>query len=73
MLEILSPDDETWEKIPFYAARGVDEVVIVDPAARTVTWLVLRDSAYQPTEHSELLDVDVADLAGQIDWPPFAD
>ena len=71
VLEVLSPDDETWEKVPFYADHGVDEVVVVDPAARTVTWLVLRDGLYEPTDRSDLLDVDVDDVAGRIDWPPI--
>ena len=51
--------------------HGVDEVVVVDPAARTVTWLVLRDGSYEPTDRSDLLDVDVDDVAGRIDWPPI--
>lgn len=30
VVEILSPDDETFEKLPFYAAHGVDEVLVVE-------------------------------------------
>ncbi len=30
VVEILSPDDETYDKFPFYAAHGVDEVLVVD-------------------------------------------
>jgi hypothetical protein len=36
VVEIVSPEDETWEKLPFYAAHDVDEVQIVDPAERKV-------------------------------------
>jgi hypothetical protein len=43
VVENLSPDDETREKLPFYAAHDVDEVLIVDPSGRTVTWLGLRE------------------------------
>ena len=31
--EIVSPDDETWKKLEFYAAHEVDELLIVDPQA----------------------------------------
>src|SRR5947209_3172810 len=31
VVEIVSPDDESWEKLDFYAERDVDEVLIVDP------------------------------------------
>ena len=31
-VEILSPGDDTWAKLPFYAQRDVDELLIVDPA-----------------------------------------
>jgi Uma2 family endonuclease len=44
VIEILSPGDETWEKLPFYAAHHVDEVLIVDPDTRTITWLALTDA-----------------------------
>ena len=65
----MSPDDETWAKLDFYAARGVDEVVVVDPADRTVAWMALVDGRYEPVERSALLDVDVATVAEAIDWP----
>jgi Uma2 family endonuclease len=29
VIEIVSPGDESWEKLPFYAARDIDEVLIV--------------------------------------------
>ena len=36
VVEVVSPRDETYAKLPFYAARGVDEVLVVDPALRRV-------------------------------------
>jgi Uma2 family endonuclease len=36
VIEILSPGDETYDKIPFYAAVGVRELLVFDPDARTV-------------------------------------
>ena len=69
VIEIVSPDDETWEKLPFYAAHHVDEVLIVDPQERTVNWLGLAGAEYRPIEHSGLVDLAAGDLAKQLDWP----
>lgn len=70
VLEILSPDDETWEKLPFYAAHHVDEILIVDPDAHRVYWLGLTaDERYEPIERSALVDLGPAELDRRIDWP----
>jgi Uma2 family endonuclease len=68
VIEIVSPDDESWEKLPFFAARSVDEVVIVDPAEQRVDWLVLRNGQYTPTERSALIDSGPAELSARIEW-----
>lgn len=36
VIEVLSPDDQTWDKLPFYFGRAVEEVWVVDPHAHTV-------------------------------------
>jgi Uma2 family endonuclease len=69
VVEIASPNDESWQKLPFYAAHGVEEVLIVDPAKRSVHWLGLRDGEYEPIERSALIDLGPDELAAQIDWP----
>jgi Uma2 family endonuclease len=68
-VEIVSPGDETWQKLPFYAAHEVDEVLIVDPEEHAVHWLGLDGGEYRPIAHSGLLDLGRDELAGQIDWP----
>ena len=70
VVEIVSPGDESREKLPFYARQRVDEVLIVDPRERAVHWLALADGAYAPIDRSGLMDMGAADLAEQIDWPP---
>jgi len=67
---ILSPGDETRDKLPFYAAHQVDEVVIVDPEQRSVEWLALHEGRYAPVQRSGLIDLARAALADRIDWPP---
>jgi Uma2 family endonuclease len=69
VVEILSPGDETWQKLPFFAAHRVDEVLIVDPSDPTVTWLGLRDGEYQPIDRSALIELGPAELADRLDWP----
>ncbi len=69
VVEILSPGDETRQKLPFYAAHDVDEVLIVDPDEQTVAWLGLREGRYQAFQRSELIELGPAELAEQLDWP----
>jgi Uma2 family endonuclease len=69
VVEIVSPDDETWAKLPFYAAHDVDELLIVDPREHTIHWLALRDGGYEPVERSALLDLGAEQLADEIEWP----
>ena len=37
MIEVLSPGEETLQKLPFYAKHDVDEVLIVNPQRRAMT------------------------------------
>ena len=68
-IEIRSPGDESWQKLPFYAAHGVDEVLIVEPAEHAAHWLALTDGEYRKVERSGLIDLGPAELAERIDWP----
>ena len=68
--EVVSPGDETWEKLPFYAAHGVDELLIVDPRERRVHWLVLGpEREYAAVGPSALIELGTKELAERIDWP----
>lgn len=70
VVEIVSPGDETWEKLPFYASHDVDEVLIVDPLRRTVAWFGLAGRSYREVAQSSLVELDAERLAEQIEWPP---
>lgn len=72
VVEIVSPGDESWEKLPFYATHRVDEVLIIDPSEAAVHWLALADDGYGPVERSALIALGAADLSDAIDWPPAA-
>ncbi len=70
VVEIVSPDDETPNKLDFYAAHGVDELLIVSPSERSVRWLALEDGCYVATDESSLVGVSADELASRIEWPP---
>jgi Uma2 family endonuclease len=72
VVEVVSPGDESWQKLPFYAAHGVDEILIVDPQERVVHWLGLTGDGYEPIERSALIDYWPERLAERIDWPDVA-
>jgi Uma2 family endonuclease len=68
VIEIVSPGDESYDKLPFYAARQVDEVAIVDPQERRVDWLGLTGARFEPVEQSGLIDLEPTELARRINW-----
>ena len=67
-VEIIDAQDRE-ERLSALAADRVNEVVLVDLAARTVRWLTLTDGEYQPTDASYVIAVRPAALAQAIDWP----
>ncbi len=69
VVEVVSPDDESWLKFDHYAAHGVDEVLIADPRDRSLHLFVLVAGAYQPSDASPLLGVTVAQLHAAVRWP----
>jgi Uma2 family endonuclease len=69
VVEILSPNDETWAKFDFYARHGVDEICVADPVARADRWFVRSGLEYVETGRSDLLGVAAADLTARITWP----
>jgi Uma2 family endonuclease len=69
VVEVVSPDDETYQKFDFYFAHGVEELVVADPSTRTLRWWARGDGRFVPAETSVLLEVAVLEVAGSIDWP----
>lgn len=47
-VEIRSPGDESYEKLPFYAALGVPEVWVIDRHTKRPEVFVLRGDRYEP-------------------------
>jgi hypothetical protein len=68
VVEIVSPGDESWQKLPFYASHGVDEVLIVNPEQQSVDWLALSRGSYAPVLRSALIAFGPAELRALLDW-----
>jgi len=69
VIEVVSPDDETYEKFGFYAAHAVDELVIANPATRGIQCWKHGASGYIEAAASELLAISVDTLTQLISWP----
>jgi Uma2 family endonuclease len=69
VVEILSPNDETWAKFDFYARHGVEEICVADPRGRAVRWFRLHEGTYAEVDASELLGIGVSELTDRVDWP----
>jgi len=69
VLEVLSPDDRTFDKLPFYAAHHVQEVLVASPVTHTMCCWQLQNGAMVETDRSALLDLQMKTLAARLDWP----
>ena len=69
VVEVLSPGDETYEKFGFYAAHGVEEILVADPRAHTVRCWQRQGDQYEEYDHCALLGVYAAELVHRIAWP----
>ena len=69
VVEVLSPDDESYDKLPFYAAAGIQDVLIAHPQERWVHCYDLRSGIAVRTDHSSVLDLSMRDLEAEIAWP----
>ena len=72
VVEVVSPDDETFGKFAFYADHGVREVLTADPQERQVrVWRLDGAAAGEAheVEHCEVLDASAAALTAAVRWP----
>jgi Uma2 family endonuclease len=70
VVEVVSPDDETYAKFGFYAAHGVEEILVADPRERSVRCFRVEGGEYMEAPASEVLGVRADALTNGIDWPP---
>jgi len=78
VIELLSPNDESREKLPFYESLGVGEVFLIDPGTRAVELHLLRGGRLLATLpqgngalRSSILGLELRPIAGpllQLSW-----
>lgn len=54
VVEILSPHDETYRKLDWYASVGVGEVLVIDPETRRVELFANRDGRMEPVKPADV-------------------
>jgi Uma2 family endonuclease len=69
VVEVLSPDDMTFDKLDFYTARGVRELLVLDWQDRSVRCFALQDGQVE-RDRSDVLAMTTAEVAAAIEWPP---
>jgi hypothetical protein len=69
VLEVLSPDDETFAKFDFYADRGVEEILVAHPTDRWVRCWANKRGVFEEAEASVLLGVTMTELIAEVEWP----
>jgi hypothetical protein len=65
----VSPDDEPYAKFDFYAAHGVEDIIIGDPQDRAVRCFRVDGARYTEARGSRLLVVDSNEMTAGITWP----
>jgi Uma2 family endonuclease len=70
VVEILSPDDETHDKLPFYVEVGVKEILVLDPDTRAVELYV--PTGGRPTRVAPATDGSVRVAALDMTFTPLA-
>ena len=70
VIEMLSPGDATFDKLPFDAAHAVREVLVVNPTTRAVRWLQLDAAGerYVDVHRSTVLQVSADDISAHLPW-----
>ena len=69
VIEVVSPDDQTFDKFDFHRQHGVEEIIVADPAARSVRFFSTTDGFTTEVARSGLLNVTSTEIADAIDWP----
>lgn len=71
VIEVLSPNDESRAKLPFYARHGVQEIWLVDPKTRAIEIYTLRGPTYfavaaerDGSVRSPILGLELLTIAG---------
>lgn len=68
VVEVRSPDDETFDKFEFYFEHGVEELLVADLVTQRVRWFLRGDATLEYAEASALLGVSARDIEVALKW-----
>lgn len=68
VVEVRSPDDETYDKFAFSFEHGVEEILVADLASKSVRWFVRSPGTLVANERSQLLGLTNLDVAKVLKW-----
>lgn len=69
VLEVLSPEDETFAKFDFYLDRGVREILVAHPTEQWIKCYANNGERYVGQTASQVFAVSMVELVAQIRWP----
>ena len=72
VVEVLSPDDMTFDKLDFYTAHGVRELLVVGWQDRSVRCFDLQEGQAE-RDRCDVLGMTTEEITAAVDWPPLDD
>jgi len=69
VVEIVSPDDGTYEKVPFCLAHGADEIVVVEADHQLGRVMLPAYGGYRDAQRSTVLGPELSWLQEALRWP----
>jgi Uma2 family endonuclease len=72
VVEVRSPDDETFDKFDFYFKHAVEEILVADLTTHEVHWFLRSSTGFANAARSELCGITEAEVAAVLGWlePP---
>ena len=68
VVEVRSPDDETYDKFAFYFEYGVEEVLVVDLTSHDVRWFGRGEHGFVEAASSRVLGLSAGDVRNELGW-----
>jgi Uma2 family endonuclease len=68
VVEVRSPDDESFEKFDFYFAHNVEEILVADLSKKTVSLFGRGPNGFTSIETSTLIPLSVHDVTQTLNW-----
>jgi Uma2 family endonuclease len=68
VVEVRSPNDESYDKFSFYFDRNVEELLVVDLHSESVSWFSRGFDRFEQIAASTILSLSIGDVLGAVGW-----